>query len=899
MADSNDLELPSLQKLQSAEQLELLNVVDSLRAYGLSEIVALPQLIVCGDQSSGKSSVLEAISGIPFPHQETLCTRFATEVILRRSAKEEINASIVPAHGRAVVDRDKLLRFHREPKTKGDFENLFKDARDEMGLSSSGRSFSNDILRVELCGPSQPQLTLVDLPGLIHFSETNSKTTGDVELVHNLVSGYLGSARSIILAVVSAKNDLNNQIILRNARKVDPQGLRTLGIITKPDLLIKGSKSEEAFIALARNEEVKFSLGWHVVKNLDSAKTQNQQDSRDQQETLFFEESNFNRLPARDVGISSLRARLSKVLFDQIRSELPGLVKDIQKKISTARIARDKLGPSRSKPEQQREFLITLSQTFQTICRDAVRGDYDHEFFQADTNPGRRLCANVMNMHFSFASNLRKNGASWIIDVEDYTGEKRRSRDEAIKEACKLLKRSRGRELPGLPNPLLVGELFRQYSRPWGDLAREHIKNVWETTNKFLELLLRHLANEEVCENISRFWLYPAMEEKLNLAYSKLDELLEVHRDYPMTTNSDFITNSRASRRDSRKQDLGSLLKSRLQSGQAVQADEITQIISSAATKADLDMDMVAAEEAFDNMNAYYEVAMNLFTDNVPTLAVHAPIIRGVPNIFCPTSVFSMDTDTVNKIAGESKETIEDRESILRRLAALEEGARICKQKAKPPRHVLEPSSNDIDPSESPPSAFKTPVKSGTNTPAKTLSTAKQSPTYVLKTGNPSISTTGDDKVPSPNPESMKPTPPVFNWQATKPADSGTASTKPSGGLFAPPTGSSSVNLFGMPSPKPPYVGLFSSKTSTTAGTGLFANLATKNTSGDTGSTIPSFSFGTAKSTASSSALTPAPALEGTSGDATSNTATGGSGLFAGIAPAKNVNSLNKVPDKD
>jgi GTP1/Obg family GTP-binding protein len=74
MADSNDLKLPSLQRLQSAEQMELLDVVDSLRACGLSELVDLPQLIVCGDQSSGKSSVLEAISGIPFPKQDVLCT---------------------------------------------------------------------------------------------------------------------------------------------------------------------------------------------------------------------------------------------------------------------------------------------------------------------------------------------------------------------------------------------------------------------------------------------------------------------------------------------------------------------------------------------------------------------------------------------------------------------------------------------------------------------------------------------------------------------------------------------------------------------------------------------------------------------------------------------------------
>ena len=426
--------------------MELLDVVDSLRACGLSEIIVLPQLIVCGDQSSGKSSVLEAISGIPFPREDNLCTRFATEVILRRAPKDEISVSIVPGKDRALIDHDRLTRFYHELKTKDDFSNLFDIARDAMGLSTTGKSFSNDVLRVEFCGPSQPQLTLVDLPGLIH-SEIKSQTPGDVKLVHTLVSQYLENPRSIILAVVSAKNDIGNQIILHRARQVDPQGLRTLGIITKPDLLGKGSKSEEAFITLARNEEVKFSLGWHVVRNLDFATNNNQDIGRDEQETLFFQDSSFNCLPAHTVGISFLRSRLSKLLFNQIRTELPRLVEDIQSQISATKIARDKLGKSRADFEDQRSFLISLSQSFQTLCRDAVRGDYENQFFQADSNPKRRLCANVMNMHFGFAKTMRKNGATWLIEDEHTDDDKYRTREKAIKEACILLKRSRGREV--------------------------------------------------------------------------------------------------------------------------------------------------------------------------------------------------------------------------------------------------------------------------------------------------------------------------------------------------------------------------------------------------------------------------------------------------------------------
>lgn len=84
-----------MENLRTVEQLQLLDLVDSLRAEGLSEFTALPQLIVCGDQSCGKSSLLEAISGVPFPRKDNLCTRFATEVILRRAPDSEIKVSLV------------------------------------------------------------------------------------------------------------------------------------------------------------------------------------------------------------------------------------------------------------------------------------------------------------------------------------------------------------------------------------------------------------------------------------------------------------------------------------------------------------------------------------------------------------------------------------------------------------------------------------------------------------------------------------------------------------------------------------------------------------------------------------------------------------------------------------
>ncbi len=237
------MDTSALNMLRSSEHQSLLDEIDSLRLQGISEFVFLPQIVVCGDQSSGKSSVLEAISGVPFPRSDTLCTRFATEVILRKAPTTGATVSIVPSQDASGADRSKLLAFRESLQGLGEFPDLVERSKSEMGASATGKAFSRNILRVEISGPTMPRLTLVDLPGLIH-SESKHQSAEDVELVSDLVQSYMKNPRSVILAVVSAKNDYANQIVLKRAREVDPEGLRTLGLITKPDTLPSGSESE-------------------------------------------------------------------------------------------------------------------------------------------------------------------------------------------------------------------------------------------------------------------------------------------------------------------------------------------------------------------------------------------------------------------------------------------------------------------------------------------------------------------------------------------------------------------------------------------------------------------------------------------------------------------------------
>lgn len=219
-----------------------LNQIDKVRARGIGEHIALPQLVVCGDQSAGKSSVLEGITRIPFPRNDGLCTKFATEIILRHSQSEHIfiHASIIPHSSRVVEDALQLVKYHRELSGYEQLPEVIQEVSKLMGVE--GPSFAADVLRIEVNGPTGLHLTVVDLPGLISGSDDN-------QIVESLVDGYLDSPRTIILTVVPASSDIETQPIMRKARHFDKEGEITVGIITKPDLINKGTEGRVALLA--------------------------------------------------------------------------------------------------------------------------------------------------------------------------------------------------------------------------------------------------------------------------------------------------------------------------------------------------------------------------------------------------------------------------------------------------------------------------------------------------------------------------------------------------------------------------------------------------------------------------------------------------------------------------
>lgn len=701
----------TLDSLQSKEQLQLLDEIDKLRAFGVNEFVSLPQLTVCGDQSSGKSSVLEAITEIPFPRKDNLCTRFATQIVLRRGPKTKVLVKILPDSKRSEEERKKLAGFTGSLENFGDLPALIESAQDAMGIAPGCSAFSRDVLSIEISGPGRPQLTVVDLPGLTH-TENKSQSRGDVELVSELVNKYMSDPRTIILAIVTAKNDYANQIVLKRAKEVDPEGARTLGIITKPDTLPVGSDSEDEFLTLAKNEDIFFKLGWHVLRNRSYEERSSTFADRNRAEQAFFERGVWKALPRDTVGISTLRSRLSVLLLNRIKQELPRVYKEIGDSLRDCESHLQRLGQRRSTAEEQRVFLSKISESFGRLCKAASDGIYEEEFFgDAMSTKGqlKRLRAAVQNLNSSFAEKMRTKGHLKHI-VEDGQTTKadeilrsdpsskkpmsispnqdlplKINRKEAINWVKPLLLRSRGRELPGTYNPLLIGELFWEQSKGWEELAKTHLQGVWKICRKFLEITLREIAPDDVMNSLFVYWIDGKMQERLDKANGELRSLLADRRRHAITYNYYCTDNMQRARTKRLEEKYMAAINSVVQSGTrgtTVTLDPL-ELLDALAAPNQENMDDYACEEVLDGMAAFYKVACKVFVDNVAVQVVERQVLGGLWEIFSPSSVAGMKAELIFNISEESQEDQQQRDQLEAKLESLRMGLEICRAALK------------------------------------------------------------------------------------------------------------------------------------------------------------------------------------------------------------------------
>jgi hypothetical protein len=251
----------------------------------------------------------------------------------------------------------------------------------------------------------------------------------DVQLVRDLVESYLENSRTIILAVVPASSDVDTQCIIQHARHFDKTGHRTVGIITKPDLINVGTESRVA--RLAKNfDSTKLNLGFFIVKNPSPTQLENgiTPSERRKAELEFFSTGAWKGQgidPSR-IGIDNLRTFLQDLLDTHIERELPKVREDVRRLLHELNDELADLGMERSSSHQIRVYLTRISSEFQSLVRAGVEGAYaghDAAFFNIDHDDiSARLRAAIHVENEKFAEYMRLESEKRKVVAKEHKG---------------------------------------------------------------------------------------------------------------------------------------------------------------------------------------------------------------------------------------------------------------------------------------------------------------------------------------------------------------------------------------------------------------------------------------------------------------------------------------------
>ncbi|KAK3672639.1 hypothetical protein LTR78_007451 [Recurvomyces mirabilis] len=509
-----------------------------------------------------------------------------------------INVSIIPHSSREEASKVLLTTFDREVDSFDDLPKINSDAGTAMGLRELGPNngaptFARDVLRICVSGPTGLHLSVVDLPGIIQVP-SEGQTDDDVEAVHSLVDSYMMSKRSIILAVVQAGNDISNQPVIRKCRQFDPSGERTIGVITKPDLI---NKTAEGRIAqLARNEDTtKLKLGFFLIKNPSPEETERGLTTYDREaiERDFFTSAPWKnqKLNPDRLGVQNLRAFLQELLERHIRKEIPKVRQELKRLERQTAEQLLMLGGPRKTTADLRIHLSRLAMKFDNICSSALQGNYDDSRFFGSAGgeiPPTRLRAIVHSENVGYANLMRTKG------------EKRRvgAREESDNDV------ESGSEADDGGGQILVTE----------SAMKEWVKKRLEA---FLDALVSHLTDEEHTRQRLREGILAALEAMKKNADEELNRLWIDEAQQPVTYNHYYTDNIQKARNDSARKALKKAMDETTHQdyGGRIHISnnnvDIQNLLGLLQDRIVVNMDEQACSEGRGALNAYYKVGFS------------------------------------------------------------------------------------------------------------------------------------------------------------------------------------------------------------------------------------------------------------------------------------------------
>ncbi|XP_062051041.1 dynamin-1-like protein isoform X2 [Lepus europaeus] len=285
-----------------------------------ADIIQLPQIVVVGTQSSGKSSVLESLVGRDLlPRGTGIVTRRPLILQLVHVSPEDKRKTSGEENGVEAEEWGKFL--HTKNKLYTDFDEIRQEIENETErISGNNKGVSPEPIHLKIFSPNVVNLTLVDLPGMTKVPVGDQPK--DIELqIRELILRFISNPNSIILAVTAANTDMATSEALKISREVDPDGRRTLAVITKLDLMDAGTDAMD--VLMGRVIPVK--LGIIGVVNRSQLDINNKKSVTDSiRDEYAFLQKKYPSLANRN-GTKYLARTLNRLLMHHIRDCLPEL----------------------------------------------------------------------------------------------------------------------------------------------------------------------------------------------------------------------------------------------------------------------------------------------------------------------------------------------------------------------------------------------------------------------------------------------------------------------------------------------------------------------------------------------------------------------------------------------
>ncbi|GAW81215.1 dynamin-like protein [Plasmodium gonderi] len=496
---------------------KLITVIDELRDIGLQKYINLPRICVVGTQSSGKSSVLESIVGLDFlPRGEGIVTRRPIEFrLIHIKEDNEIK------HW-AIFEDDKNKKFTDFNEVREHINNLTDE------LAGKNKGIIDEPIVLNIYSTSCPDLSLIDLPGITRVPLKNSDQTDDIErLTREMAFRYVKDPRTIILAVLPANADMSTSDALQIARKVDPKGLRTIGVITKIDLMDKGSDASKMLM----NDEITLRLGYTGVVNRSTADIKKgksiAQSLKDELE-FFQTHPVYKKLPSTLYGTTSLTDKLTKVLLRHIKNFLPDIKVEINDKI---RYINDKLYELGTNvpldATKKTQLLWSMITDYCEIFKNTLKGKYD-----------KRLQVFIENNDIICGLKVRSIFNEFL---DEYVGKNVTSElsDNDIDDAICL---HEGDSLPGFPSP----DTFEFLILPHLKKINAPVFNCLDKVSQTLEILSQKIANRvltrfpKLSEQVLDLSQTILLREKEN-THNILENFIDAETNYLFTNDSSYL----------------------------------------------------------------------------------------------------------------------------------------------------------------------------------------------------------------------------------------------------------------------------------------------------------------------------------------------------------------------